>query len=137
MGQIMANSEAKQILVIEDDEDLNNAYGTILTREGFVVEQVKDGQEGIEILPTFTPDLILLDLRMARMDGVEFLRQANLLENLPETKVIVFTNFDFNDEIQQAFDLGANRYVLKAMVTPKQLAKLVREELDLEEVEAN
>ena len=133
----MADNEQKKILIIEDDVDLNNAYGTILSREGFGIEQVKDGQEGIDKLKTYTPDLILLDLRMARMDGVEFLRQANLLTDFPETKVIVFTNFDFNDEIQEAFDLGANRYVLKAMVTPKQLAKLVREELDMEEVDAS
>lgn len=129
----MTDNESKQILVIEDDEDLNNAYGLILSREGFVVAQVKDGQEGLEQLVTFSPDLILLDLRMARMSGVEFLRQANLIEKFPKTKVIVFTNFDFNEEIQEAFDLGANRYVLKAMVTPKQLAKLVREELDMDE----
>lgn len=129
----MSDKEKESVLVIEDDHDLNSAYCMVLEREDYVVKSAKDGIEGIEQLKEFTPDLILLDLRMARMDGVEFLRQIKLPENFPDTKVIVFTNFDLNEEIQEAFDLGASRYVLKAMVSPKQLAKLVKEELARED----
>ena len=96
------------------------------------MSSAKDGLEAIKLLDKFTPDLVLLDLRMAKMGGVEFLKESNIANNLPNTKIIIFTNFDLNDEIQEAFELGASRYVLKAMLSPKQLVKLVEEELDIE-----
>ena len=126
-----AAAKNRRVLVIEDDVDLNTAYCLVLSREGFEVASVKDGLEGIEKLKGFTPDLVLLDLHMKKMDGVEFLRESSIASEIPAAKVVVFTNFDLNDEIQKAFDLGASRYVLKSMVSPKQLVKLVCEELDI------
>lgn len=133
MGQqMLVDSSNKKILVVEDDVDLNNTYSIVLRKEGLDVSSAKDGLEAIKLLDKFTPDLVLLDLRMAKMGGVEFLKVSNIANNLPNTKIIIFTNFDLNDEIQEAFELGASRYVLKAMLSPKQLVKLVEEELDIE-----
>ncbi|MBP9115231.1 MAG: response regulator [Acidimicrobiia bacterium] len=133
MGQqMLVDSSNKKILVVEDDVDLNNTYSIVLRKEGLDVSSAKDGLEAIKLLDKFTPDLVLLDLRMAKMGGVEFLKESNIANNLPNTKIIIFTNFDLNDEIQEAFELGASRYVLKAMLSPKQLVKLVEEELDIE-----
>ena len=73
-----AAAKNRRVLVIEDDVDLNTAYCLVLSREGFEVASVKDGLEGIEKLKGFTPDLVLLDLRMAKMDGVEFLRDSSI-----------------------------------------------------------
>ena len=129
---MLVDSSNKKILVVEDDVDLNNTYSTVLRKEGLDVSSAKDGLEAIKLLDKFTPDLVLLDLRMAKMGGVEFLKVSNIANNLPNTKIIIFTNFDLNDEIQEAFELGASRYVLKAMLSPKQLVKLVEEELDIE-----
>ncbi len=129
---MLVDSSNKKILVVEDDVDLNNTYSIVLRKEGLDVSSAKDGLEAIKLLDKFTPDLVLLDLRMAKMGGVEFLKESNIANNLPNTKIIIFTNFDLNDEIQEAFELGASRYVLKAMLSPKQLVKLVEEELDIE-----
>ncbi len=129
---MLVDSSNKKILVVEDDVDLNNTYSIVLRKEGLDVSSAKDGLEAIKLLDKFTPDLVLLDLRMAKMGGVEFLKVSNIANNLPNTKIIIFTNFDLNDEIQEAFELGASRYVLKAMLSPKQLVKLVEEELDIE-----
>ena len=73
------------------------------------------------------PDIILLDLRMPVMDGIEFLKKLKPKENLPEAKIIVFSNYDDQHEIDQAFSLGAMHYMLKAWATPDELVKLIRE----------
>ncbi len=121
--------EKKQILIVEDDPDLNSAYCLILAHEGYEVATVTDGKEGVEKLENFQPDLILLDLRMPNLDGVGFLRESSITTRFPEAVIIVFTNFDENDEIAMAFELGASRYVLKSSVSPRDLVKLVHDEL--------
>ncbi len=126
----MSKEETKQkVLVVEDDADLNNAYCVILAHEGFEVATVADGHEGLAKLDEFAPDLVLLDLRMPNLDGVGFLRESNITTRFPNAVIIVFTNFDENEEIEKAFELGASRYVLKSSVAPKDLVKLVKEEL--------
>lgn len=119
----------RKILIVEDDPDLNHAYTIILGREGYEVESVFDGESAKTKLESFEPDLVLLDLRMPRLDGVGFLRESKFAEAHPNTPVIVFTNFDENEEIKSAFELGATHYVLKSSISPKDLAKLVKDEL--------
>jgi len=125
------NSSHPKILIVEDDADLNNAYRLILTREGFEAECAADGIEAIAKLEDFTPDLVLLDIRMPNLDGVGFLEQSKISTRFPEAIVIVFTNFDLNKDIESTFKLGVNRYVLKSSITPKDLVKIVREELGI------
>lgn len=128
------NTTAKnhKILIIEDDPDLNNAYCLILAHEGYEVACVADGKEGIEKLTEFEPDLVLLDLRMPNLDGVGFLRESSITTKYPNAVIIVFTNFDENDEIALAFELGASRYVLKSSISPRDLVKLVHDELNVD-----
>jgi DNA-binding response OmpR family regulator len=128
----MSKKEPKRVLVVEDEEELNSAYCLILSAEGYDVSNAFDGNDGLDQLEKANPDLILLDLRMPNLDGVGFLRAANIPETYPQTKVVVFTNFDVNEEIKEAFELGAHRYVLKANVSPSELVKLVSEELEEE-----
>ncbi|PLS81200.1 hypothetical protein CYG49_02610 [Candidatus Saccharibacteria bacterium] len=118
-----------RILIIEDEKILNQAYKTILEKEGYDVACAYDGAEGLEVAESFNPDLILLDLRMPNVDGVEFLRQYNLTEKHPNVHVIVFSNFDMQKEVDEAYALGAQRYILKAWASPKDLAKIVEQTL--------
>lgn len=118
-----------KILIVEDEKVLNEAYELILKNEGYEVEVAHDGHEALEKIETFEPDLILLDLRMPRIDGIEFLKRYNLTENHPNVKVIVFSNLDTQKEIDKAYELGAQRYMLKAWASPKELVKLVADTL--------
>ena len=67
---------------------------------------------------------------MPVLDGVGFLEKADILKVSPGTKVIVFTNSEDDDRIDQAFDHGATRYLLKVMLAPKELARILNEELN-------
>ncbi len=115
------------ILIVEDEKMLNEAYQTILKKEGHIVAHAFDGEEALEVAETFNPDLILLDLRMPKKDGIGFLRDYKLQEKHPDVKVVVFSNFDMQKEVDEAYSLGAQRYILKAWASPKDLVQIVEE----------
>lgn len=118
------------ILIVEDDKDLNNAYQLILRRENHIVESVHNGEEALEKLQTFIPDLILLDLLMPIKSGVDFLREYDVRFKHPEVKVVVFTNLENSPEINDAFGLGAYKCVIKSWTAPQGLIKVVNEVLN-------
>lgn len=121
-----------KILVIEDENILNEAYEIILKKEGYDVYTAFDGQDALKITEKIEPDLILLDLRMPKMSGIDFLNEYHLNERHPDVKVIVFSNLDTQKEIDEAYKLGADKYILKAWASPRELVKLVRETLSTE-----
>jgi two-component system response regulator (stage 0 sporulation protein F) len=106
---------------------LNEAYARVLSAANIALLRAYNGKEALDILKTEKPDIILLDLRMPVMDGIEFLKNLKPKENLPEAKIIVFSNYDDQHEIDEAFQLGAMHYMLKAWATPDELVKLIRE----------
>jgi len=116
-----------QVMIIEDEQLLNEAYARVLTAAQISLLRAYNGKEALDILETEKPDIILLDLRMPVMSGIEFLKQLQPRENLPDTKIIVFSNYDDQHEIDEAFSLGAMHYMLKAWATPDELVKLIRE----------
>lgn len=116
-----------QVLIIEDEQLLNEAYARVLSAANIALLRAYNGKEALDILKDQRPDIILLDLRMPVMDGIEFLKELKPKQNLPETKIIVFSNYDDQHEIDEAFSLGAMHYMLKAWATPDELVKLIRE----------
>lgn len=117
------------ILIVEDETNLNDAYNIILTKEGHQVTASYNGVQALKAIEAKSPDLVLLDLRMPEMDGVEFLSKLDPLKSHPKMKIIVFSNYDVQTEIDQAFELGAHRYMLKAWASPKELVRVVEETL--------
>jgi len=118
------------ILIVEDDRDLNKAYSTILNREGYKVETAFDGQEALEKLKNFEPDLILLDLLMPVMGGLEFLQHWNLRnKQKSDVKVLIFTNMENSPEVTEAYKLGAHRCIIKSWTAPHNLAHVVNDTL--------
>jgi len=125
----MTNKQNVTIMVVEDERTLSDAYQIILRTAGYTVTAAHDGQEALDMAAKSEPTLILLDLRMPHMDGLEFLRQYKLKEKHPKVKVIVFSNYDMQKEIDEAYSLGADRYILKAWASPKELLQVVGDTL--------
>lgn len=119
-----------KILVVEDDKDLNNAYTIILESEGHKVVSVHNGREALKAVEDFSPDLILLDLLMPIMGGLEFLQHYDLASKHPEVKVLIFTNMENSPEVTEAYDLGAYRCIIKSWTAPQNLARVVSDTLD-------
>ena len=118
-----------KILIVEDEKLLNEAYELVLKKEGHDVQTAFNGQDALELLAQDRPELILLDLRMPKMDGVEFLKQLEKKGDHNDIHIIVFSNYDEQKEIDEAFAHGATRYILKAWSSPKELVKVVNETL--------
>lgn len=117
------------ILIVEDDKDLNNAYCIILENEGYVVESAFDGKEALAKIKSFAPDLILLDLLMPIMGGLEFLQHYDLLKMHSDVKVLIFTNMENSPEVTEAYKLGAHRCIIKSWTAPHNLSKVIGDTL--------
>lgn len=112
------------ILLVEDDVTLSDAFSLMLTKEGFKAVLAFNGSEALEQLKHTTVDLILLDLLMPVMDGREFLRTFANERHIP---IIVFSNLDTRDDVQEILALGANRYMLKAWASPRELVQVIKD----------
>ena len=118
-----------RILIVEDDRDLNAAYQTILRKSGHEVASALNGQEALELADGFGPDLILLDLLMPVMGGLQFLQQYSL-EQRPGVQVLIFTNMENSPEVNEAYSLGAMRCIIKSWTAPQSLTKVIDDVLN-------
>ena len=120
---------AERILIVEDDEVLREVYSMKFELEGFEVQAASDGQEALDQARSHHPHLILLDMLMPRVSGLEFLR---IFQNSPEAgkvKVRVASNKSTPDTIAQAMALGACDYLVKSKLTPDEIVARAREHL--------
>jgi len=115
------------ILIVEDDVALNEAYMTILKTSYSEVYSAFNGEEALEVAKLHNPGIIFLDLRMPVLDGIGFLEKYQPKENHPDVCIVVFSNYDMQTEVDKAYELGAERYVLKALATPSSLLKIVND----------
>jgi len=114
------------VLIVEDDLFLAEAYAAVLGHADIEYEVVHDGDQALQRAKALRPDVLLLDLRMAKLGGLEVLRRLRPKQTLPRTKVIIFTNYNVQTDIDEAFRLGASHYLLKSFVTPRHLINIVR-----------
>ncbi len=112
------------VVLTVDDVTLNDAYRLILEKDGHEVSTAFDGEEGLEKLKQVRPDLILLDMLMPKMDGIEFLKHFKQ-DSYPDTTIIILSNLNEDEQVEEAYKLGAHRYILKANTSPRELAARV------------
>lgn len=119
-----------RILVVEDDLFLRELYTDVLTAEGYKVEGAADGEEALQKIKVGGYDLVLLDIIMPKMDGLEVMKQVqgNPPQN-PNKCVVFLTNLDKDEEIRTALKLG-NGYLIKSQITPGSLVEEVRKFLN-------
>lgn len=103
-----------KILIAEDDAFLRRAYNLKMKTDGNQVLVVENGQEAIDALDDFKPDVILLDLVMPVLDGFATLEQLKSNEHWAQIPVIVATNLGQNEDQKKALDLGAQEYITKS-----------------------
>ena len=116
----------KKVLIIEDDPYLSEMYQMKFELEGYTVLVARDGQEGLDSAFTTKPDIILLDLVMPVKDGYHVLKELKENDKTKGIPVLVLSNLGQVDEIKKAMNDGADKYLIKANMTPEQLLKEVR-----------
>lgn len=122
------NSPIKTILCIEDDRFIGEMYVRSLRKAGYEVDWVLGGNDAIAAAESKQYDLLLLDIMLPERKGTEVLERLRGEKDLiPNTRVLVLTNFDQDDESRLALQSRADGYLIKADLTPRKLIEIVQE----------
>jgi DNA-binding response OmpR family regulator len=116
-----------RVVLIEDDLAIAQMYQLQLVTDGFQVELATDGATGLRKVQDAPPDLILLDLRLPRLAGLDVLRAISLDPGLVGVPVLILSNYGEPDMVREGLQLGARDYLIKSQTTPIQLSARLRD----------
>jgi DNA-binding response OmpR family regulator len=116
----------KKILIIEDNQIVANVYRNKLAVENYQTEVALDGETGLKTMRTFQPDLIILDLMLPKMSGVDVIKQVRAEADFAKLPIIVFSNTYLTNLIQEAWKAGATKCLSKASCSPQEVLDMVR-----------
>ena len=112
------------ILLVEDDHMMAEMYSFQLERDGYQVETVTDGKQGLDAIRRRRPDLVLLDLRLPVMEGFEVLE--SLANDPTRPPILILSNYGDSRMASRGLQLGARDYLIKSATTPITLSEKVR-----------
>lgn len=116
-----------KILFIEDENFIGELYHRALTKAGHHVDIITDGDKGLEIAKTDNYDIILLDIMVPQMLGIDVLKQLRTDKPDLKAKIIITTNLEQDEETRAQIEHQADGYIIKADITPSQLVELLKE----------
>jgi len=116
---------AKKILLVEDEEIMIGLLQRKLTQEGYEISVARDGEEGLKTMKEIKPDLILLDIIMPKMGGLEVMEEMAKDEGIKDIPVIVISNSGQPVELDRAQKLGAKDWLIKTEFDPQEVVDKV------------
>lgn len=120
------DQKKKKIMIVEDDSFVMDIYQTKLSQEGYEVLSAENGAEAIKKLEKEIPDLVLLDIIMPYVDGLQVLRKIKADEKLKNIPVILLTNLSQKENINEGLGLGADDYLIKSHFTPSEVLEKIK-----------
>ena len=120
-----------KIAIIEDDQVISQMYRMKFEADGFEVQLADNGKQGVAMVKSFLPDIILLDLQMPNMSGEEALTKIRGTDWGKKIPVIILTNLGEEEAPKSLRALGILSYIVKADLTPRQVVAKVKEALGL------
>lgn len=118
-----------KIAIVEDDAAISQMYRIKFEAEGYEVETAENGKLGLALIEEMKPDIVLLDLMMPEMNGDEMLEKLRATSWGKDIKVIILTNMGESEAPDTIKELNVEAFILKANMTPRQVAELVKEKL--------
>jgi|SRR3989338_2249408 len=115
-----------KILIIEDDKFLRDLMSQKLLHEGFTVKEALDGEEGIKSALEDTPDLILLDLILPRIDGFAVLEKMKSEPKLASLPILILSNLGQKEDVTRAMSLGAVDFLIKSNFTLGEVVEKIK-----------
>jgi DNA-binding response OmpR family regulator len=116
----------QKVLLVEDDQLISRLYQKTLTHENFETQVADNGLSALELLPDFNPDIILLDIMMPTMNGIDFLGNMKMKPATANIPVIVLTNVSDSDATQLAVNAGASLILIKSQTEPDDVVAAIR-----------
>ena len=120
-----------KIAIIEDDQAISQMYRMKFEADGFEVALADNGKRGVELVESFGPDIILLDMQMPEMTGDEALAEIRKHDWGKTVPVIILTNLGEEESPKALASLDVKNYIVKADLTPSQVVGKVKETLQL------
>jgi DNA-binding response OmpR family regulator len=122
-------SKQKRVLCIEDERFISDLYARALTNAGYDVVIVDDGELGLHHAVNGDFDIILLDIMLPTMNGVEILNKMKSPHVVPpmKSKIIITTNLDQKEDMRKKVEEMADGYIIKAEITPKELVSYIQQ----------
>jgi OmpR family response regulator RpaB len=118
---------ATKVLIIEDDQLIQRMYGKIFTFEGYEVITASDGEEGLEKARTTSPTIILLDVMMPKLNGMQVLEKLKMDPATKTIPVVMLSNLAGDNDIETALAKGAVKYIIKSEHDPKEIADMIEQ----------
>ena len=116
-----------RILIIEDDALIARMYEAAFKFEKYEVDIAHNGKDGLEKLKKNRPSLILLDIMMPKMNGIDVLREMKADPRYKGIPVVMLTNLSGSKDIEEALSLGAVKYIVKSKYKPKEVVAQIKE----------
>lgn len=117
--------EKKKIIIIEDDAFLLELSSRKLKELDYEMFEASDGESGLAMIQKEKPDLVLLDLGLPKMDGMEVLKEIRRDPKLKKTKVLIFSNYSDRQKVKEGLDLDISDYLIKAHFTLDEVVEKV------------
>jgi DNA-binding response OmpR family regulator len=118
-----------KILIVDDDEMIRMMYQKIFVFNNFDAEVAADGQEGLQKAIDTKPDIILLDVMMPKLTGLQTLEKLKEKEQTKSIPVIMLTSLNGQQDAEMGLSKGAVKYIVKSEYEPKEVAEAVKEVL--------
>jgi DNA-binding response OmpR family regulator len=115
----------RKVLCIEDEYFISELYSRALTRAGYEVDVIVDGNKGLAAAMSDAYDIILLDIMVPNMTGVDILKHLREVAPNLRAKIIITTNLDQGKENRAEIEKHADAYIIKAEITPRQLVEFL------------
>jgi len=116
-----------KILIVEDDSLMSRMYQKAFSFENYDVDLAGNGEEGLEKVRLDHPTLVLLDVMMPKMNGLQMLEKVKADPDLNNIPVVMLTNLAGKQDAEMGLSLGAVKYIVKSEHMPKQIVDIVKE----------
>ena len=116
----------KKILIVDDEEDVRDMLHFSLSSMGYDVLDAEDGMKALQIFRDAHPQIVLTDIKMPSMDGIELLKRLRESEQHAKTPILMLTSLGREEDIVRAFNLGASDYLTKPFSPVELLARVQR-----------
>lgn len=116
-----------RVLFVEDDPALADMYRTKLELDGYVVTVAKDGEEAVTRAAADPPDLVFLDIRLPKMDGIGVLEELRSREGTRHVPVVILSNYSDEEWRERVRELGALEWLIKTATTPGQVSGQIQQ----------
>ncbi len=116
----------KTVLLIEDETNIRAMYSEILKEDGFEVVEASEGEQGISLVENSNWDILLLDIMLPKLDGVELLKKLQINPRFKDKPVLVISNLDDAEVKKMCLDLGVKEFIIKSNAVPRDIVLAVK-----------